>query len=272
MLISIGRQIDGGTIIDLPGSIPGSGERIERMDFWTFFYDYGLLLVIAAAIFGLAAQGWMQSSFRKYGKVHARKGVTGKEAAEAILRAYSLRGSEGAHEMTVHVERVAGNLTDHYSPREKTLRLSDSTYGSTSIAAIGVAAHECGHAMQDAGGFLPNKIRSAIAPAAGFGTQAGPYLALLGLFLGNLPLGDILFMIGIFAYFLATLFFLVTLPVEINASRRALKILDNTGLLGADELPGARKVLSAAAMTYVAAAASAVLTLLRLLGARRRRG
>ena len=248
------------------------------MDFWDFIYYYGFGLAIAVMLLSLFVQLWMRSSFKKFSKVQARRGITGKAAAEAILERNGLSGSgfgiymnEGNPGYQVRVEAVGGNLTDHYSPREKVLRLSESTYSSTSIAAIGVAAHECGHAIQDARSFIPNKIRAVLAPLARVGSQAGPYLAIIGLFFVGGTWGDLMFNIGLIAFSFATLFYLVTLPVEIDASRRALKILGQTGLLDADELPGARKVLTAAAMTYVAAAASSVLTLLRLLAMRNRR-
>lgn len=227
--------------------------------------------MILSALLGFGAQIWMRTSFSKYSKVAAKKHTTGKDAALAILREYSLSGSLGEYGYEVVVEHVRGSLTDHYSPKEKILRLSDSTYSSSSIAAIGVAAHECGHAIQDARKFFPNKIRSLLAPVAGIGSRFGPYLAIIGLVVVAAPLGDIFFSLGVFLYIFATLFYLVTLPVEIDASRRALRILSDTGLLEQDEISGVRHVLTAAAMTYVAAAASSILTLLRLLGSRKRR-
>ena len=188
-------------------------------------------------------------------------GMTGAQAAERILH------SAGIYD--VSVQHVSGNLTDHYNPSNKTLNLSDSVYGSTSVAAVGVAAHECGHAIQHAIGYAPLEFRSAIVPVANFGSTLSWPLFLIGLFSGIRPLVTA----GIVLFSLAVLFQLVTLPVEINASSRALKMLQSTGILGTDETRGARKVLTAAAMTYVAALAASILQLLRLLilaGGRRR--
>ena len=184
----------------------------------------------------------MNSTFSKYSRVRSHSGMTGKEAAEALLH------REGIYD--VRVEYVAGNLTDHYDPRSKVLRLSDATYQQTSVAAIGVAAHECGHAIQHARGYAPLSIRSALVPVANFGSSIASQLFL------NL---------GVIAFSMAVLFQIVTLPVEFNASRRALKILGNTGMLYPDEVRETRKVLTAAALTYVAGAASAILQLLRLI-------
>ena len=248
------------------------------MDFWDFIYFYGLILAIAVMVLSLAVQGWMHAAFKKYSKVHASKGITGRESAETILQMHGLSGSgfgvtmgEKSYGYQVRVEAVGGRLSDHYSPKEKVVRLSESTYSSTSIAAIGVAAHECGHAIQDARSFIPNKIRAGLAPLAMVGSRFGPYLAIIGLFMGTGVMADYFFSAGIIAFSFATLFYVVTLPVEINASRRALKILNQSRLLQGDEIAGARKVLTAAAMTYVAAAAASVLTLLRLLAMRNRR-
>ena len=182
-------------------------------------------------------------------------GMTGAQAAERILN------SAGIYD--VSIQHISGNLTDHYDPRNKVLSLSDSTYGSASVAAVGVAAHECGHAIQHQTSYAPLNIRSAIVPVANFGSTIAWPLILIGLFF-NSSTGTFLIDLGIICFSLAVLFQLVTLPVEFNASSRAVKILESTGILGQEELQGTRKVLGAAALTYVAGAASAILQLLRL--------
>ena len=182
--------------------------------------------------------------------------MTGREAAETILRRAGI--------YDVRVERISGNLTDHYDPRGKVLRLSDATYGQTSVAAVGVAAHECGHAIQHQVGYAPLQIRGALVPVANFGSTIAWPLILLGLFF-NSQMSQALLNLGILAFSLAVLFQIVTLPVEFNASRRAIKILGESNLLYPDELSGTKKVLTAAALTYVAGAASAILQLLRIL-------
>ena len=196
------------------------------------------------------------STFSKYSRVRSHSGMTGKEAAEALLH------REGIYD--VRVEYVAGNLTDHYDPRSKVLRLSDATYQQTSVAAIGVAAHECGHAIQHARGYAPLSIRSALVPVANFGSSIAWPLIIIGLIM-NSQTSQLFLNLGVIAFSMAVLFQIVTLPVEFNASRRALKILGNTGMLYPDEVRETRKVLTAAALTYVAGAASAILQLLRLI-------
>ena len=242
----------------------------ERL--WDFFYDYGLFLMIGTVLLSLFASIWTKVSFSKYSKVMSARGITGKDAAEYILRSARLSDNSGVGSDVV-VEPIAGNLTDHYSPKEKVLRLSESVYGSSSVAAIGVAAHECGHAIQDSKSFLPNKIRAFLVPLANIGSRFGPYMAIFG-FLFTAYIGQagiIMANIGILLFAFAVLFYLVTLPVEFDASKRALRILADTNMLTDEELTGAKRVLRAAAMTYVAAAASAIITLLRLLAIRRRR-
>ena len=181
--------------------------------------------------------------------------MTGAQAAERILN------SAGIYD--VSIRHVSGNLTDHYDPRNKTLNLSDSVYGSTSVAAVGVAAHECGHAIQHQKNYAPLTIRGALVPVANFGSTISWPLILIGLFFTS-NTGPLLINVGILCFSFAVIFQLVTLPVEVNASRRALKILGNTGILNSEELPMTRKVLKAAALTYVASAAAAILQLLRL--------
>lgn len=215
--------------------------------------DGTYLLVLIGVVICLMASAKMNSTFNKYSKVRSYSGLTGCEAAQRVLQ------NAGIYD--VRVERVAGNLTDHYDPRSKVLRLSDATYHSTSVAAIGVAAHECGHAMQHAHGYAPLRLRSVLVPVANFGSNIAWPLILIGLVLGGAPT---LLNLGIFAFSLAVLFQLITLPVEFNASRRAVQVLGSTGILYGEELHATRKVLSAAALTYVASAASSLLQLLRL--------
>lgn len=222
------------------------------------YYGYGsgsiwYSLLIVAFIFSMWAQIKVNSTFSKYSKVSSRRGITGADAARMILDRNGLSN--------VRIERVSGNLSDHYDPRTNVVRLSDSVYGSDSVAAIGVAAHECGHAVQHATGYGPIKLRMAIIPATQIGSTLAFPLLLIGLFLGMTGLAYI----GVAFFALSTFFQLVTLPVEFNASSRALETLEGYGTLDDDELKGARKVLSAAAMTYVAALAVSLLNLLRLL-------
>ena len=221
--------------------------------YYPMFYDPTYILVMIGVVICLLASAKMNSTFSKYSRVRSHSGMTGKEAAEALLH------REGIYD--VRVEYVAGNLTDHYDPRSKVLRLSDATYQQTSVAAIGVAAHECGHAIQHARGYAPLSIRSAIVPVANFGSSiAWPLIIIM-----NSQTSQLFLNLGVIAFSMAVLFQIVTLPVEFNASRRALKILGNTGMLYPDEVRETRKVLTAAALTYVAGAASAILQLLRLI-------
>lgn len=219
-----------------------------------YYYDPTYMLIIISALISLFAQFLVNSRFSKYSRVRSRSGMTGAQAAERILQ------SQGIYD--VAIQRVSGKLTDHYDPRNKTLNLSDAVYASTSVAAVGVAAHECGHAIQHARGYAPLSFRSALVPVANIGSQLSWLFIILGIFFGG---SHTLIMIGILMFSAAVLFQLVTLPVEFNASGRALKLLSETGILQKDEVSDTRKVLSAAAFTYVAAAATAVLQLLRLL-------
>ncbi len=211
-----------------------------------------LILVVPALLLSLLAQAAVKGTFGKYSQLGARAGFTGQSAARRILNQHGL-----AH---IRIERTAGQLTDHYDPRGQVLRLSESTFDSTSIAAIGVAAHEAGHAVQHDEGFWPNQVRSLLVPVAQNGSSFGPYLAIFGLIL-SLP---ILFSIGIFLYAGAVLFYLITLPVEFDASRRAIRVLEEQGMLTDQELDGAKKVLRAAALTYIASTLVAFASLLRL--------
>lgn len=229
-----------------------------------FFYgfDSTYFLVLIGVILSLWASARVKSTYAKYSGERSLSGMTGAQAAQRIL------SMAGIYDVTV--QHVAGNLTDHYDPRNKTLNLSDAVYGSASVAAVGVAAHECGHAIQHDRGYAPLKLRSTLAPVASIGANISWPIILVGLLLGGSPL---LIEIGILMFSLAVAFQLVTLPVEFNASKRALIMLEETGVLYADELPKTRKVLNAAALTYVAAAASSILQLLRLVllfGNRRR--
>lgn len=229
-----------------------------------FWIDYWyVVLVLPAIILALVVQIKMSSTYSKYSRVYNRSGVTAEEAARRILNANGL--------YDVAIERVSGNLTDHYDPRTNTVRLSDSVYGSNSIAAVGVAAHEVGHAIQHARDYFPMKVRSAIIPATNLGAGLSPFLIIIGFIF----MSDPLIIAGIVLYSLTAVFQLVTLPVEFNASRRALSTLDNYGILERDELPQVRKVLGSAAMTYVASLLVSLMYVLRLVmifgGGRRNR-
>jgi uncharacterized protein len=221
--------------------------------YYGYYFDPTYILVLIGAVLCLAAQAKVSMTYGKYEKVRSRTGMTGAQAAQRILE------MSGIYD--VRIERVSGRLTDHYDPTGKVLRLSDATYASGSVAAIGVAAHECGHAVQHHKGYGPLRLRSALVPAANIGSKAGIPLIILGALLG---MNQILIQIGIWVFALAVLFQVVTLPVEFDASKRALAMLDGYGLMDREETAGCRKVLSAAALTYVAAAATAILQLLRL--------
>jgi len=219
-----------------------------------FYMDqFYLILVVPALIISLIAQIRVKGTFNKYKNIGNSKNMTGAEVARFLLQ------SNGIND--VQVMQVAGELTDNYDPRNKVLRLSDSTYSSTSVAAIGVAAHETGHAIQHSVKYGPLVLRSTLVPVAGFGSTTGPYIAIIGLFLG----WPVIINIGLLLFAGAILFYLITLPVEFNASKRAIACLESTGILLKDELRSAKKVLNAAAMTYVAAALVAVASFLRLL-------
>ena len=216
-------------------------------------FDWTYILLIIGMLLSLAASARLKSTFSYYRRIRSASGLTGAETAKRILQAAGITD--------VHVRAISGSLTDHYDPRTKTVSLSEDIYGQTSLAAVGVAAHECGHAIQDAINYAPLNIRSAIVPAANIGSQLSWPLFIAGLIFSIRPLVTL----GIVLFSLAVLFQLVTLPVEVNASSRALKMLESTGILGTDEKKGARKVLTAAALTYVAALAASILQLLRLI-------
>lgn len=219
-----------------------------------YYFDPTYILIIIGAVICLIASARLKSTYAKYAKVRAMSGMTGAETAEKILH-YS-----GIYD--VRIEHVAGELTDHYDPANKVLRLSDTTYGARSVAAVGVAAHECGHAVQHARNYVPLTIRKSLVPVINIGSTLSWPMIILGIILGY---NTVLIHLGIILFSLAVLFQLVTLPVEFNASGRALVLLRDTGILYEDEVNSARKVLKAAALTYVAGAASTILQLLRLI-------
>lgn len=217
-----------------------------------YFDEYYLLLCVPALILSLLAQWKVKSSYKKFSRIGNIKGITGASAARRVLDYY------GIHD--VRIEKVSGRLSDHYDPTAKVIRLSVGVHDSNSIAAVGIACHEAGHAAQHAEAYLPIRIRSAIIPITRFGSTAGLFLALFGYILGFEPLVSI----GLLLYFFIVVFQLVTLPVEFNASSRAVKVINETNMLTADELPQAKKMLSAAAMTYVAALIVSFAQFLRL--------
>lgn len=242
------------------------------MLFGLFWGDWTVLVLIPAMIFAFWAQINVQMTFSRFRQVRNRRGLTAADVARRILDANGLN--------YVQIQRVSGELTDHYDPRAQVVRLSDSVYDSTSVAAIGVAAHEVGHACQHAEDYVPLRIRSAIIPMTRIGSMLAMPVFILGLLFAQLSLygnmvGDVFMMLGILLFSLSTLFQLVTLPTEFNASARALKTLESYGILDGDELVGARSTLRAAALSYVAALASSLASLLRLLlifgGSRSRR-
>ena len=216
-----------------------------------YYYDWTMILVITGLLLGLYAQFKVKSTFDRYSRVRTRSGLTAEQAARMLLS----RGGSA----NVTISRVNGSLTDHYDPRSNTLRLSDSVYGSDSVAAVGVAAHECGHALQEHDGYGLLKLRSALVPVVNIGSSLYLPIFMAGLLFSWEPLQ----MVGILCFGLTLLFSLVTLPVEINARKRALGMLD--GVLEAEELQGAKAVLSAAALTYLASVISSALQLLRLI-------
>lgn len=226
------------------------------MDYFSYYYlsnYYYIILVIPMVILSMIASAKVNSSFKKYSQVFSSHNLTGAQAAFEVLKHYGITN--------VQIERVNGKLTDHYDPRTNVIRLSDSVYNSTSVAAIGVACHEAGHAAQYAQNYAPIKIRSFVLPAANLGSRAGIPLAILGFFLNF----EVLAIAGIVFFSFAVLFQIVTLPVEFNASKRALNVISEADILSEPEKAGAKKVLTAAAMTYVAALAVSIANLLRIL-------
>ena len=222
--------------------------------YYGMFFDPTYILVLIGVVITMIASGHVKSTYARYSKVRNHAGITAAQAADQILR--------GAGLNYVKIQHISGSLTDNYNPQTKTLNLSDSTYQSTSVAAIGVAAHECGHAIQDARSYVPLKVRGAIVPVVSIGSVAAWPIIILGVLLS---FNHTLITIGILLFSLTVVFQLVTLPVEFDASGRALKILEGTNMLYGEELDGAKKVLKAAALTYVASAAATILQLLRLI-------
>lgn len=222
--------------------------------YYPYYYGYGdggtIFLVLIAMVLGLVAQSAVKNNFKKYSGVPARSGMTGSDAAARLLA-----GSN----VTLH--RVRGTLTDHFDPKNKSVALSEGVYDSASVAALAIAAHEIGHVMQYQEGYFPIKLRNAILPVANFGSKAAPFIVIIGIAMGSLNLA----MAGVVLFGAMLAFQLVTLPVEFNASRRALDMLVSNGFLAVEEEPGAKKVLRAAAMTYVASALASAANLLRLL-------
>jgi len=221
---------------------------------------YYIVLVVPTLLLSLWAQFMVKSTFAKYSKINSSKRVTGSDAASVILRSNNIGD--------VQIEKVGGSLTDHYSPMDKKLRLSDPVYASTSIAAVGVAAHEAGHAIQHATRWGPLALRSTLVPVANIGSRLGPWIAIAGLAISGTAYGEwasLIFTIGILLFAGAVLFYIITLPVEFDASSRALALLRSNKVLTEQELSGAKKVLTAAALTYVASALTAIMSLIRLI-------
>lgn len=223
------------------------------MPLYGYYFDPTYIFVLIGAVLSIIASARVNSTFNKFARERSMSGMTGAQTAEKILR------TKGIYD--VRVEHIRGTLTDHYDPSAKVVRLSDSVYNSTSVAAIGVAAHECGHVMQHYAKYAPLNIRTALVPAANIGSKLGIPIILVGLILGSNPL---LMQIGIWVFSLAVLFQVVTLPVEFDASKRALVCIEQYGIVTSDERRKSAKVLKAAAYTYVAAAAASILQLLRL--------
>lgn len=219
-----------------------------------YYFDYTYILAIIAVVISLIASAGVKSTFNRWSKERTHSGLSADEAARRILN--------GAGIYDVSVNHISGDLTDNFNPMNKTLNLSDSVFGSDSIAAVGVAAHEAGHAIQHSEGYVPIKIRSAIVPVVNIGTRLSFPVILIGCFMNY---NQVIISAGILLFSLGLLFSLITLPVEFNASRRAIRILDESGILSDEELSGAKKVLFAAAMTYVAGAVGMALQLLRLI-------
>lgn len=218
------------------------------------YWDPTMVLLIPAILLSLYAQYKISTTYKQYSVIRSQSGLTGAQAARALLNRNGL--------YDVRVERIGGRLSDHYDPRTKVINLSEDVYESSSLSSVAVAAHETGHALQHASGYFPMTLRSSFVPVANFGSGAGPILILVGLFL---PSFDWLLELGIFVFAFAVLFQIITLPVEYNASHRALSLLQEGNLLRSEEVSGARSVLNAAALTYVAAALAAVLQLARFI-------
>lgn len=222
------------------------------MPYFGFYWDNTYILVLLGAVISMIASGVLKSNYAKYRRVYTRSGITGAEAARRLLQ------SQGIYDVQVY--QISGELTDHYNIRERSVGLSGDIFHGSSLASVGVAAHECGHAVQHSQGYLPIQIRDAVAPVANIGCSLSMPIFVAGLIF-SMP---VLLKAGILLFSLAALFQVLTLPIEFNASRRGMRLLVENGILAEDELPGVRKVLSAAAMTYVAALLATLLQLLRL--------
>ncbi len=224
------------------------------------FWDPTYLLLIPPMLLALYASSKVKSTFEKYSRYRSSSGVTGAEVARGVLRSAGLGD--------VNIGRTSGQLSDHYDPRKRELKLSDGVYSSPSLAALGVAAHEAGHALQDAEGYMPLKLRQGVWPMAAFGSNLGPIIAIVGILMTAMTgagWAHIVAQVGIWVFAGATVFTVMTLPVELNASRRALAVLEGSGYIGSDERPHVKKVLDAAALTYLASAFMAVMMLLRFI-------
>lgn len=236
------------------------------LDFWENYYLY-IVLVLPCVIWAMIAQIRVQSAYGKFSRVRTMKGLTGAEVAEKILRSQGITN--------VAIAPCKGQLSDHYDPRSNTVFLSEGVYNSNSVAACGIAAHECGHAIQHAQGYAPLKLRAALVPITNLGSNLAMPLVLIGLLFSSFSYGFYIALAGVICFATATVFQLVTLPVEFNASRRALSVLESEGIVSSEEKSGVRKVLWAAAMTYVAALFVSLANLLRILiivmGGRNRR-
>lgn len=236
------------------------------LDFWKNYYLY-IVLVLPCVIWAMIAQIRVQSTYGRFSRVRTMKGLTGAEAAEKILRSQGITN--------VAIAPCKGQLSDHYDPRSNTVFLSEGVYNSNSVAACGIAAHECGHAIQHAQGYAPLKLRAALVPITNLGSNLAMPLVLIGLLFSSFSYGFYIAFAGVICFATATVFQLVTLPVEFNASRRALSVLESEGIVSSEEKSGVRKVLWAAAMTYVAALFVSLANLLRILiivmGGRNRR-
>lgn len=236
------------------------------LDFWKNYYLY-IVLVLPCVIWAMIAQIRVQAAYGKFSRVRTMRGLTGAETAEKILRSQGITN--------VAIAPCKGQLSDHYDPRSNTVFLSEGVYGSSSVAACGIAAHECGHAIQHAQGYAPLKLRAALVPITNLGSNLAMPLVLIGLLFSSFSYGFYIAFAGVICFATATVFQLVTLPVEFNASRRALSVLESQGIVSSDEKSGVRKVLWAAAMTYVAALFVSLANLLRILiivmGGRNRR-
>ena len=228
-----------------------------------YWYDMSYILLLPAINFTMYAQAKVQGNFKKYSQVRAMRGLTGAQAARRMLDASGLQD--------VAIEQIRGSLTDHYDPRDRVLRLSQTVYGVNSVAAVSVACHEAGHAIQHAEEYTPLLMRNNIVPIVNFASQLSWPLIVVGIILGaSSGIGDTLFMVGVIAFLAVILFHAITLPVEFNASSRAMSHMESLGLIMDDEQRGARKVLNAAAMTYVASLAMAIMNLIRILALRNR--